>query len=556
MKAILLVRVSAITQSLDEQTLNLIDYSISKGYNKEDLIILEDKESAIKLSEDERNGLNQMKTYIDKDSSINAVFVWELSRLTRIPSTAYSLRDFFNKNNIQLFCYSPQFQLLKSDLSDLDDNGSLLFALYIQMAESEIRNKKARFHRSKVRNARTGKYSGGFIKYGYKVNDRGFYEINEDEASLIKYVFDEYEKGSSIIKLNKELLSRGVIDSDCFVAETLKCEAYTGLSNLYGMNRKYPQIISTEQYNAVQRLKKRNNKNADKTKNIYFAKGLIKCACCGQHYMGMKSSIQYLCYNKFGREVKLERRPKCIDSANININLLDSLLWRLAKFSEALRTNFINIIEKEKLEQNININNQFINESKSAIKKYNNRKERIADNYMDGIINKSKRDEKIKEVDFLINDANNFIAIKQTEIRKANEILRTKFKAELSDDEEMDNWKNEITNKRDKLNLLDDDNEKYEIIKRNIIEVNILEEEKNKTKIVVVKYYNDKVERYRINIKKKPATVEYNIFDKENEFEDFDEGYSKQLHEDFDDNLYLPIHPPLEITQRFIRKSK
>ena len=70
MKAILLVRVSTESQSLDEQTLNLINYSKNKGYKKENLIIIEDKESAIKLSEEERNGLNQMKNYIKNDSSI------------------------------------------------------------------------------------------------------------------------------------------------------------------------------------------------------------------------------------------------------------------------------------------------------------------------------------------------------------------------------------------------------------------------------------------------------------------------------------------------------
>lgn len=276
MKAILLVRISSDSQQLDEQTNNLINYAQSKGYTEDNLITIEDIESGIKLKEEERNGLNKMKAEISADKTINAVFVWELSRLTRKPSTAYSLRDYFNDNNIQLYCYSPSFQLLKSDLEDLDDNGSLLFALYIQMAEAEMRNKKARFHRSKIRNARTGKYSGGIIKFGYQVNEKGYYEINEDEAELVRYVFNRYEKGISILKLNKELLERGKINSDSFVGETLKCEAYTGVSNKYGMKRQYPPIISIEQFNKCQQIKRNNNKRLDKSKEVYFGKRIIK----------------------------------------------------------------------------------------------------------------------------------------------------------------------------------------------------------------------------------------------------------------------------------------
>jgi site-specific DNA recombinase len=230
MKAILLVRISSVSQKLDEQTSNLINHAQSKGYTEDNLIIIEDVESGINLAEEERNGLNKMKAEISADKKVNAVFVWELSRLTRKPTTAYSLRDYFNENRIQLYCYSPSFQLLRSDLVDLDDNGSLLFALYIQMAEAEMRNKKARFHRSKIRNARTGKYSGGIIKFGYKVNSKGYYEIKEDEAEIVRCVFDRYEQGISIFKLNKELRERGKIHSDSFVGECLKTEAYTGVS--------------------------------------------------------------------------------------------------------------------------------------------------------------------------------------------------------------------------------------------------------------------------------------------------------------------------------------
>ena len=38
------------------------------------------------------------------------------------------------------------------------------------------------------------------------------------------------------------------------------------------MNRKYPQIISVEQFEKCREIAKNNNKRADKTNEIYFAK--------------------------------------------------------------------------------------------------------------------------------------------------------------------------------------------------------------------------------------------------------------------------------------------
>jgi hypothetical protein len=138
-------------------------------------------------------------------------------------------------------------------------------------------------------------------------------------------VFNRYEEGISIWRLNKELIERGLTDSLSFVNETLKTEAYTGLSNKYGMNRVYPQIISSEQFSRCKEIKKSNNKKLDKTSEIYFGKGLIKCKHCGAKYMAMKTSLQYLCYNRFGREQKINRTLACRESASINLNILDTI---------------------------------------------------------------------------------------------------------------------------------------------------------------------------------------------------------------------------------------
>ena len=53
-KAILLVRVSTENQSFEQQTKELINVALKDGYDKSDLIIIENKESAIKNDEEHR----------------------------------------------------------------------------------------------------------------------------------------------------------------------------------------------------------------------------------------------------------------------------------------------------------------------------------------------------------------------------------------------------------------------------------------------------------------------------------------------------------------------
>ncbi len=540
MKAILLVRVSSDSQEFEEQKCSLTEYAKQFGYkNKADRIIIENEESAIKLNIDERVGIIRTKEAIEGDKSINAVFVWELSRLVRNQTDGHLLKDYFFKNNIQFYCSQPEIQLFNDDITAPHETGDITYSLFLNLTESEMRTKKARFHRSKVRNAKHGKYSGGFKKYGYCVDDNGYYEIKESEAEMIRYIFDEYEKGRSTMNIQRELLQRGKINSTNFVRGILTSEAYTGESNEYGMNRKYPPIIDKEQYNRCREIARENNKKADKANEIYFAKKLIKCTECGTHYIAMKSSLTYLCYGRYGKEAKLKPETACKASPTININLLDSLLWRLAKFSEQYRTDMASIEEKNELQETVNAYKQHIQESSASLTKLNRKKERIADNYTEGVYTKEQRDEKFRTVDKQINETRNFIVRKRNEIKKIENLIKKEFK-EYEGQELIDFLKREAALKAERLEEVDDDLEKQEIVQRNIREVNVLEDEANKSKILKIKYHRGKEQRYRVLIKKKPPIVELDLTYGDDDFPE----------------VFAPINPPLETTKRFVRKSQ
>ena len=536
MKAILLVRISSVAQELESQTYDLIRYAKNLGYKEKNIITVKNIESAITLAEEERLGLNEMKDLIQKDKSINAVFVWELSRLTRNPITAYSLQKYFLEVNVQLYCYSPPFQLLDDSLSKYHSGGIQSFGFYITMAQAEMINKKERFHRAKIRNAHNAKFSGGFVKFGYYIDKNGYYQIDdrknengESNADLIRYVFNRYEQGISIFKLQTELMERGKTRSTSFVSEILKSEEYTGeftgefatekfIEKNKKLNRKYPQIISREQFIRCKKIAKENNKKADKANEVYMAYKLIKCVECGGTYIGMKSTIQYLCYNRYGKESRIKRelakknpekaneilKEVCKDSIGININILDTVLWNACKGLEVkYRTQNLKQMQDE-LNDKIIANNEKIAKCKKDIIDEQNEMDRINILFQKGRISEKASDENYNTCLKNIKGHNNKISDLES-----TDLLYTEKIKELSN---TSTTIEDIRKLHEGLYASDDVIEKQEIIKRHVNYINIISETPNKTKLIKIYFHvfkNPMV--YRIHYKKKPQIIEYDV---------------------------------------------
>ena len=111
MKGIALIRVSTDSQDLKQQSEVVINEMIRDGYTNDNIILIEDKESGVLLSEEERQGLTKMKSYIESDNEINAVYVFELSRLSRKPEVLYSIRNYLVEHKIQLVVLKPSIKL-------------------------------------------------------------------------------------------------------------------------------------------------------------------------------------------------------------------------------------------------------------------------------------------------------------------------------------------------------------------------------------------------------------------------------------------------------------
>lgn len=336
-KAILFSRVSTERQSLDEQTKEIFDMAISDGFRDEDIIIIAEKESGIKLSEDERLGLNRMKEVISTED-VSCVYFWEVSRLARNKKVTFSVTDYLVKHKIQLKTKVGGIVLLNAD-GTVNDGAEMAFSVMAIIAEGEMRTKKARIKRTTKAKANQGQFNGGkYIKFGYSVDDNGFYVINEEEASIVRLIFELYtstDMGATLVR--NELRSRGINLTTEKIRRILYTQGYDGkpyvvknnLKDVLGNKQegnviKYPPIITTELWEKAVRKREINNSMALRNENYYLARGLMKCQECGSVFVASKHLGYYVC-SKNHQGTKFEDR--CNNGSCIKIDYLDAIIW-------------------------------------------------------------------------------------------------------------------------------------------------------------------------------------------------------------------------------------
>jgi DNA invertase Pin-like site-specific DNA recombinase len=519
-KCILMVRVSTEEQSLDEQRLQLINKALSDGYTDDEIEIIEEKESGIKLTEDERRGLNRMYECIDSNP-VECVYVWDLSRLSRRQEILFKLKNFFIEKKINLICLTPTFKLL-NEKKELDTNIDLVYNMFMSFCDTSIKIDKAKFRRSRIKDARNMKYIGGFIKYGYTLNENNFYQINEDEATIIRLVFNLYESGLSEMGVAKELQQRGYDIRANKVRQILTSVEYTGYipatityekrkgkqTKLERFERYYPVIISKEQFEHCRELAKENNINANKTKNIYYAHRLIKCPC-GRYWMAMKSAKNYSCYlSKVDRNFKSGYNVSCDNHESISINLIDSLLWQITPKLEADYLTEQAELDVKRLNDEIELYNVKLTALLPQQNKINNLKDRNNDLYLNGDIDRNKFESNKEKYVKMNKDVTNNRTKYLNEIERIKELIKSinsKYVYHFGDiNIELNHHFEDIEQMKydDRFNLISkitDDQIRYDLIHKHIREVRISDYVTNKTKQIDIELVNGKVQTWFYN---------------------------------------------------------
>lgn len=489
-RAIIWCRVSTTAQEFESQKKELIEAALKDGFNKKDLIVIgEAGASAIKMNDLYQKEVNQLLEAIDHTDSVDTIYVWEVSRLARNEVAFYQMKDKIIKNKIQLKCNVPQIKLL-DDNGEVNNGMEITLNLLVTLAKQEMEIKKKRFARGKQQKATEGKYNGGAIPFGYKVDaDRdNSIVIDEEKAKLVKLIFDLYENGYSQPKLVNELRARGFLTVTLsLVNHVLSNESYTGIKRKTknaSYERQYAPIITPQQYIRCRQLAKQNNVNLTKSKNIYYAEHLVKCQNCGAYWSASGHKATYACYNSTKPKTTWQRenhsQEKCINKTTISINILDSILWYIAKRYEA--EYIINADDTKKKEYEA--------EYETVMTKLSNITQRL-----DNIKVKLER-LRLMYVDGLREETYNS---KRAELKREEQLIKTEelgYKNELQHIQKLiDDFQSKVymkittstdgfiyeTNKPEfrynillSLNKIKDDNERKKIIQRNVKAVEVI----------------------------------------------------------------------------------
>lgn len=374
MKALVMVRASTEAQSIEDQHNEMVKFCNDEGYDE--LIFVEDKgASAIKLNDSYRLMINQVKDEIERDSSIRCFAVWELSRAFRNEGVYYEVKSFLLEHNIQFICKNPYLKLLNPDGS-LNSGMEIAMSLLSTLAKQEMELKKERFKRAKSALWSQGRYIGGTVKYGYKV-ENGYIVIDEETAPFIRMVFEMYSTGKySERTLYDELTDRGYDISYHIINSIISDRAY--------VDSPYPQMVSTDLWKKCEEVRKKNYISIPKGRKYCFGSGIFKCGVCGRAMIA--EGAQYRCWH----HNKYSSPPHCENGLTIRVENLDGLLWWVASKEETMYRMKIDSKKRDEYEKQVCILREKVEANRKKLDNVDEKKRRIRDLFIEGMISKDE----------------------------------------------------------------------------------------------------------------------------------------------------------------------
>jgi len=201
----------------------------------------------------------------------------------------------------------------KENLKTDDPKSETLLAMMSSLAQEESRSISENVRWSIERNMKKGKVKFPYIMLGYKKGADGKPEIVEEEAKIIRWIFNTYLGGMSANSIAKILNEKGVklankgkkwesntvnriLANEKYAGNALLQKTYTedfltkkvkrnkGERRQYFVHNNHPAIIDQTTFDLVQiELKIRSeNKRTIRCDSVFASK--IKCEDCGSYY--------------------------------------------------------------------------------------------------------------------------------------------------------------------------------------------------------------------------------------------------------------------------------
>lgn len=355
MKAVIYARYSSDNQreeSIEGQIRECKSYAEKQGIT----VLTSYIDRALSAKTDNRPDFQRMI----KDSSkklFDIVLVWKLDRFARNRYDSAHYKAVLRKNGVKVVSATEP-------ISE-DSTGILLESLLEGYAEFYSVELAEKVKRGQDENALKCKNNGGSVPYGYFINSEHKFEINPEEAVIVKEIFKRYAEGERIIDIANSLNERGLKTNrnkpfiKSFFTRLLKNRRYIGEYRYREVlvENGIPAIIDKDLFEQVQiRLKK--NKHAPATAKAnreepYLLTTKLFCGDCGQAMVGEsgKSSNGNIHYYYKCRSAK--QKTGCKRRAIKKQLIEDTVIMRTIeilydeKMLDNLSEQAVNLLKKE-----------------------------------------------------------------------------------------------------------------------------------------------------------------------------------------------------------------
>lgn len=412
-KILCVIRASTVYQETESQKQELIQFCLTKGFTADELDFIEVAgASARKCNPAYIKMLEDIKDRLLTNPHITNVALWHLNRLGRVESKLHEMKEFFVKHSIQVYIKEPSITLL-DDNGELSAGGSIAFSVYASMVKYETDEMFAKMNRGKERQKALGKYTGGVVAFGYRVDRDKNIIIEEQEANIIRTIFSLYASDKySLRELTEEVKERGFIRCKggeftyWNLLKLLSFENYCGTDI-------YPAIITKEQFDLCTAIRKRKATAKFSTAPVYkvnLAVGILKCGC-GCNYV--RSTNHYLCSTAASKFKTSCGAPSVkIETAHQIINLIVRYGW-LHEFLQRSDT------KKADIGAQIEVIRTKITVQQAEVQSLNARKDRLEHAYyVEGKLTETKYNNMVAEID-------NKVTVALNKIQSFNEQLNT-----------------------------------------------------------------------------------------------------------------------------------
>ena len=387
------------------------------------------------------------------DRKIDMIITKSISRFARNTVDTLNFVRKLKSYNVAVFFEEENINTLTMD-------GELLLTILSSVAQQEVQNTSEHVKKGLKMKLQRGEIIGNPQCLGYNyLPDEKTLVVNEEEADIVRYIYNKYADGYGLERICKDLRTmgcktkRGMVRWEArTVANIIKNEKYKG-DLLFGktttidpIEKKRVQnfgqedqfyfechhepIVSKELWEKantlykirIEEAKLRPQCNGELFIGKYAMSGKLKCGCCNTNltrrshqFTSTTTKSVWKCKTATKRGNNYCELSKAIDDEALKKGFIKALNMLLIGDSKIL-DGFIKTLESADV---LEVERNNLNRINSELKTLEMRKSKVLDAMIDGTISKDDYNVKIKEI-------NNSIIEFNEELMTANEIARKK----------------------------------------------------------------------------------------------------------------------------------